>query len=60
MLYTSFRVKRETYQKLRKLRNKLKLKSIDEVITILMDDETTVSLSKIIKRRTHAQASQAN
>jgi hypothetical protein len=38
MLYTSFRIKRETYRKLRKLRDKLKLKSIDELIIKLLTD----------------------
>jgi hypothetical protein len=40
MLYTSFRIKRETYAKLRKLRDKLKLKSIDELIIKLLSHET--------------------
>ena len=34
--YTSFRVKRETYQKLRKTRDKFKLDSIDEAIMLLL------------------------
>jgi hypothetical protein len=40
MQYTSFRIKRETYTKLRKLRNKLKLKSIDELINLIIKQQT--------------------
>ena len=45
MLYTSFRVKRETYKKLRKLRDKQKLKSIDEVINLIIKEQTNVRQS---------------
>ncbi len=37
MEYTSFRIKRATYQKLKKLRDKEKLTSIDSLINILLD-----------------------
>jgi hypothetical protein len=36
MQYTSFRIKRETYRKLVKIRNKKKQKSIDEAINYLL------------------------
>lgn len=38
--YTSFRIHRDTYAKLRKLRNKLKADSIDEVINHLLKVES--------------------
>jgi hypothetical protein len=37
MQYTNFRVRRETYQKLRKLRNKLKVESVDKAINFLLE-----------------------
>ena len=40
MQYTSFRIKRETYLKLRKLRDKRKLKSIDDLINQLLTIKT--------------------
>jgi len=41
--YVSFRIHKDTYTKLRKLRNKQKLKSIDELINQLLkvEDQST-------------------
>jgi hypothetical protein len=50
MLYTSFRIKRETYRLLKKLRDKEKANSIDEIITLLLIEHDTL---KIIKQQTN-------
>jgi hypothetical protein len=54
MLYTSFRIKRETYRKLKKQRNKWKEGSIDETINELLARSEYLDL--IIKLRTNEQS----